>query len=136
MQENNISRTGFEGSETDLPREFDETEEVIDSVPVATATQAQGERTTDNPNEIVRDGGEHVITDDLDALLQALPPTIVSPLRELNNRVNLLEVVMDLGRKPEARYRGSEHLLTDLDITEAEINYVIERIGQFGGDNR
>jgi stage III sporulation protein SpoIIIAA len=84
----------------------------------------------------VRDGGEHVITDDLDALLQALPPSIIGPLRELNNRVNLLEVVMDLGRRAEARYRGSEHLLTTHDITPEEIGYVIERIGQFGGDNR
>jgi stage III sporulation protein SpoIIIAA len=84
----------------------------------------------------VRDGGEHVITDDLDALLQALPPSVITPLRELNNRLNLLEVVMDLGRRAEARYHGSEHLLTEHDITQAEINYVIDRIGEFGGDNR
>src|SRR5438105_15389806 len=128
MPEENISRIGFEGSETNLPHE--------DRAPRPRPVQAsaQGEYTTDNPNEIVRDGGEHVVTDDLDALLQALPPTIISPLKELNNRVNLLEVVMDLGRRAEARYRGSEHLLTEHDITEAEINYVIERIGQFGGD--
>src|SRR5438309_451310 len=130
MPEQNIPRIGFEGSEMDLPQQ--------DRAPRLTLTQtaAQGERTTDNPNEVVRDGGEHVVTDDLDALLRALPPTIISPLKELNNRVNLLEVVMDLGRRAEARYRGSEHLLTEHDVTEAEINYVIERIGEFGGDNR
>ena len=130
MPEQNISPTGFEGPETDLPHR-----ESVSILPPAQAA-AQGERTTDNPNEIVRDGGEHVITDDLDALLQALPPTIIDPLRQLNNRVNLLEVVMDLGRRAEARYRGSEHLLTEHDITTDEIAYVIERIGQFGGDNR
>src|SRR4051794_11490574 len=130
MPEQNISRIGFEGSEMDLPRE-DRTQR-----PAPAQADTQGERATDNPNEIVRDGGEHVVTDDLDALLQALPPTITSPLKELNNRVNLLEVVMDIGRRAEARYRGSENLLTQHDITEAEINYVIERIGEFGGDNR
>src|SRR5437867_4159151 len=134
MQDSNISRIGFKGPETDLPGELEE------AAPAARAAQtdapAQGERTTDNPNEIVRTGGEHVITDDLDALLQALPPSIIGPLRALNNRVNLLEVVMDLGRRAEARYRGSEHLFTDYDITPEEIGYVMERIGRFGGDNR
>src|SRR3954470_3908857 len=99
MPEQNTSRIGFEGSETDLPQE-----NRAPSLRLA-QSRAQGERTTDNPNEVVRDGGEHVVTDDLDALLQAIPPTITGPLKELNNRVNLLEVVMDLGRRAEARYR-------------------------------
>src|SRR6478672_916032 len=89
-----------------------------------------------NPNEIVRNGGEHVVTDDLDALLSALPKEIVDPIRERNNRVNLIEIVMDLGRKPEARYRGSEATLTETEITRAELDYVISHIGEFGGDNR
>ena len=44
----------------------------------------------------------------------------MASLKRLNNRVNLLEVVMDLGRKPEARYRGSEANLTDNEITRAD----------------
>src|SRR5205085_9687934 len=95
-----------------------------------------GARPTQNPNEIVRGGGEHVVTDDLDALLSTLPRHIVEPLKELNNRVNLLEVVMELGRKPEARYRGSEATLNDNEVTRAELEYVVSRIGEFGGDNR
>ncbi len=120
----------YEGSEADLPH--------IDRAPGLTPAQvdAMARQTTANPNEIVRDGGEHVITDDLEALLDALPPHLVRPLRALNNRVNLLEVVMDLGRKPEARYRGSEHMLSENDVTQAELDYVIEHIGEFGGDNR
>jgi len=91
-----------------------------------------------NPNvsETVRDNGEHVITDDLEALLAALPPHIIEPLRASANRANLLEVVMDLGRKPEARYRGGEHLLSQGEIGRAELDYVTQRIGEFGGDNR
>src|SRR5205814_1996388 len=75
-------------------------------------------------------------TDDQNTLPQALPPTIISPLKRLNNRLNLLEVVMDLGRRAEARYHGSEQLLTEHEITQAELEYVTGRIGEFGGDNR
>jgi len=89
-----------------------------------------------NPNEVVRNGGEHVVTDDLDALLAALPVPILEPIKRMNNRVNLLEVVMDLGRKPEARYLGSEATLSDNEVTRADLDYVIDRIGEFGGDNR
>ena len=75
-------------------------------------------------------------TDDLDALMEALPPEICNRLRGLANRTDLLEVVMDLGRKPEARFTtGEEHLL-DREIAEADIAHVIDHIGVFGDDNR
>ncbi|MEI6045236.1 MAG: R3H domain-containing nucleic acid-binding protein [Chloroflexota bacterium] len=57
-------------------------------------------------------------------------------LERLENRDDLLEVVMDLGRKPEARYRSHELYLSEREITEAELEYVVERIGLFGSDNR
>ena len=114
------------------------TAEYKDRAPVHAPAQAGAEAGThtDNPNEVVREGGEHVLTDDLDALLAALPPHIVKPLRAFNDRNNLLEVVMDLGRKPEARYRDGERILSEDEVTKAEIDYVISRIGEFGGDNR
>ncbi|HUP28346.1 MAG TPA: AAA family ATPase, partial [Chloroflexia bacterium] len=83
-----------------------------------------------------RDNGEHVITDDLEALLGALPPNVIDPLRALGNRSNLLEVVMDIGRRPEARYRGGEHILSNREVDRADLDYVTQRIGEFGGDNR
>ena len=46
--------------------------------------------------------------DDLDVLLAALPPEIVAAVNALPDRASLIEVVMDLGRRPEARYPGSE----------------------------
>ncbi len=61
-------------------------------------------------DEIERGNGEHVVTDDLELLLSSLPATIIEPLRAIGNRANLLEVVMDLGRKPEARHRVNCHL--------------------------
>ena len=49
---------------------------------------------------------EKTVTDDLDAILDALPLHIVGPLRERRDKHELLEVVMDLGRAPEARFPG------------------------------
>ncbi|MEO5985400.1 MAG: R3H domain-containing nucleic acid-binding protein [Candidatus Limnocylindria bacterium] len=75
-------------------------------------------------------------TDDLDALMESLPPEICDRLRGLANRTDLLEVVMDLGRKPQARFTTGEKDLLDREITEADIAHVIDHIGVFGDDNR
>ena len=76
------------------------------------------------------------ITDDLDVLLNVLPPTIQHTLHEADRADTLLEVVMDLGRLPEARYTDSELALSDTEISQADLDYVVERIGQFTSDNR
>jgi stage III sporulation protein SpoIIIAA len=76
------------------------------------------------------------MTDDLDALMAALPPEIVARLRTFANRADLLEVVMDLGRRPEARFTHAEEELLDREIVEGDIAYVIDHIGAFGDDNR
>jgi stage III sporulation protein SpoIIIAA len=75
-------------------------------------------------------------TDDLDALMAALPPEIVERLSAVANRTDLLEVVMDLGRRPEARFTTGEEDLLDREVTDADIAYVIDHIGVFGDDNR
>ena len=74
--------------------------------------------------------------DDLDALLRSLPPEIVAAVHALPDRVSLIEVVMDLGRRPEARFPDSEVTLLEREIDEADIAYVVEHIGLFGDDNR
>jgi len=76
------------------------------------------------------------VTDDLGLLLDVLPPRIREPLESLPQRDELLEVVMDLGREPEARLPGRELLLRPEPITSTDIDYVIGRIGHFGDDNR
>jgi stage III sporulation protein SpoIIIAA len=75
-------------------------------------------------------------TDDLDVLLAALPPEIVAAIHQLTDREQLIEVVMDLGRRPEARYPDSEAALLEREIGEADIAYVVDHIGTFGDDNR
>ncbi|HEX7224026.1 MAG TPA: R3H domain-containing nucleic acid-binding protein [Candidatus Limnocylindria bacterium] len=68
--------------------------------------------------------------------MEALPPEICDRLRGLANRTDLLEVVMDLGRRPQARFTTGEEDLLDREITEADIAHVIDHIGVFGDDNR
>lgn len=78
----------------------------------------------------------HVIVDDLDALLAVLPPDLCTVIRRLGRRDDLLEVILDLGRVPTARYTDQEVVLREQEITRAEIDYVVERVGQFDADNR
>jgi stage III sporulation protein SpoIIIAA len=74
--------------------------------------------------------------DDLDALLDALPPEVVTAIRALPVPADVIEVVLDLGRPPEARYPDSEVTLLEREVTEEDIATVVEKIGTFGDDNR
>jgi stage III sporulation protein SpoIIIAA len=74
--------------------------------------------------------------DDLDLLLAAIPPEIVEAVHALPEKDTLIEVVLDLGRRPEARFPNSEVILLEREIGEADIAYVVEHIGSFGDDNR
>jgi stage III sporulation protein SpoIIIAA len=76
------------------------------------------------------------ITDDLEALMTVLPTDICERLRELNRFDELLEVILDLGRVPTARYVDGEVVLSETEIARSELDYVISRIGDFDADNR
>ena len=75
-------------------------------------------------------------SNELEALLRGLPADLASRVRSLDGLDGLLEIVMDLGRLPEARFAGREETLRQHEITAEDIAYVISHIGQFGGDNR
>ncbi|WKZ41015.1 MAG: R3H domain-containing nucleic acid-binding protein [Anaerolineales bacterium] len=79
---------------------------------------------------------QHRITDDLDALLDVLPANLRHAVEKANNSDNLLEIVIDLGRLPAARFVEGEIVLSDKEITRAEIDHITERIGMFDADNR
>jgi len=76
------------------------------------------------------------ITDDLDALLTVLPSTIRHAVEKANDSENLLEIILDLGRVPTARFVEREIILREAEVTRAEIDYVDERTGDFDADNR
>ncbi len=85
---------------------------------------------------------EHTITDDLHVLCSVLPPHIQAALTEIPDTdtiyqtTNLVEIILDLGRLPEARYAQGEKILAQHEITEADIDYIVSRIGDFSEDNR
>ncbi len=80
--------------------------------------------------------GERVVVDDLTALLEGIPAHIRESLERHTQQPDLLEIVLDLGRQPEARFPGAEIILSERSVTQADIDYVIQRIGAFGDDNR
>jgi stage III sporulation protein SpoIIIAA len=76
------------------------------------------------------------ITDDLDAIMRVLPEDIRASVRQIGRRDDLLEVILDLGRVPTARYTDEEIVLRRTEVTHDEIDYVVERVGEFDADNR
>lgn len=76
------------------------------------------------------------ITDDLSALLSVLPSEFTRMLERENQSDDLLEIIMDLGRVPVARYIDHEINLSEKEITHEVIHDTVSRIGEFDGDNR
>ena len=70
------------------------------------------------------------------ALLAALPPRVRSAIEAERVEDDLLEVVLDLGRPPEARYAERNVRLDEQEVSRDDLAHVIERVGAFGDDNR
>ena len=73
---------------------------------------------------------------DLEVLIDKLPRRLREALREGGGLDRLLEVVMDLGREPEARFSDGSVPLDSAEVTAEEIRHVIDGVGDFGEDNR
>lgn len=76
------------------------------------------------------------ITDNLTQLLDVLPPKVRTCLDTQPDLDELLEIILDLGRMAEARFPARVMELCDIEISRSDIDYVVERIGEFGKDNR
>ncbi len=76
------------------------------------------------------------ITDDLNQLLDILPDELQSRLRHHPDRDQLVEVVMDLGRVPEARFPNRVEELSTHAITRPVLATCVQRVGSFSSDNR
>lgn len=80
---------------------------------------------------------ERKITDDLEQLKSVLPEYLVDALEALGrNPDDLLEVILDLGRVPTARFVDGEVVLDSHEVTAETIGYVSQRVGAFDDDNR
>jgi stage III sporulation protein SpoIIIAA len=74
--------------------------------------------------------------DDLDQLLAILPPHLCQTLRAHPQRHSLIEVVLDLGRLPEARFFSQVEYIAETPVNQVDLDHCIQRVGTFGGDNR
>lgn len=76
------------------------------------------------------------VTDNLEQLMAVLPPNIRRRIEEQEDVEDLLEIVLDLGREPEARFPLRVLALSEMAVTHEDLQYVVERVGEFGRDNR
>ena len=79
---------------------------------------------------------ERSVQGELDVLLEVLPARIAAELRERDDIDELLEVVLDLGRAPEARFLSGDLHLDQEEVSRSDLDYVTNKIGDFGDDNR
>ena len=73
---------------------------------------------------------------DLEGLVERLPRHIREPLRQHEDISELLEIVLDLGRQPEARFLDESILLDPGEVGAEDLKYVIDGVGSFSKDNR
>ncbi len=73
---------------------------------------------------------------ELSQLLDIFPLPIRQALVRLPNVEAIIEVVLDLGRPPEARFEHDFTYLGDAAVTNEDIAHVCSRVSSFGGDNR
>jgi len=77
-----------------------------------------------------------LLADNLNQLLEILPDFIRIPLQKSGKRLQLIEVVLDVGRRPEARFSNSVSYLSYRTIVWQDLDYILKRLGKFSGDNR
>ena len=73
---------------------------------------------------------------DLEKLIENLPFFLQEHLNEHIYRDQLIEIVLDLGRRPEARFVYGPEYLSQKIISWQDIDYVTKRISKFSNENR
>jgi stage III sporulation protein SpoIIIAA len=73
--------------------------------------------------------------DDLHLLVATLPASLRGPLERLPTD-DLLEIVLDVGRPPEARFLDHSDDLSDQPVRREQLDHVVAAVGEFSSDNR
>ena len=73
---------------------------------------------------------------DLRKLIESLPFFIQQYLQDHINKEQLIEIVMDLGRRPEARFLTGPEYVSQKSISWQDLEYMIKRISKFNNENR
>ena len=104
-----------------------------ESIKLPKTTPTTTTTTTTAPNN----SDDVVIQDDLTEMLRIIPEDVRARVSMHKDRSKLLEIVLDLGRAPEARFttQYSEILRTEV-VTQEELDHAEREVGEFGGDNR
>lgn len=76
------------------------------------------------------------LREELELVLDVLPERVSGALRQREDLEELLEIVLDLGREPEARFVSGDAPLSSQEVDADDLQAVIERLGEFGDDNR
>ena len=77
-----------------------------------------------------------LLADDLNQLLDILPQFISTPIKQHPKQEQLIEIVLDIGRRPEARFSKGTSYLSYRTIVWQDLDYILKRLGKFSGDNR
>ena len=76
------------------------------------------------------------VNDDLEKLIENLPFFLQTQLNQHTNKDQLIEIILDLGRRPEARFVKGPQYLSQKIISWQDIDYTTKRIGKFSNENR
>jgi stage III sporulation protein SpoIIIAA len=74
--------------------------------------------------------------DDLEKLIENLPFFLQEHLNHHSSKDQLIEIVLDLGRRPEARFATGPEYLSQKIISWQDIDYMTKRISKFSNENR
>ena len=74
--------------------------------------------------------------DDLEKLIENLPFFIQEQLNQHTSKDELIEIILDLGRRPEARFINGPEYLSQKIISWQDIDYTTKRISKFSNENR
>ena len=76
------------------------------------------------------------VNNDLEKLIENLPFFLQEHLNQHANKDKLIEIVLDLGRRPEARFVSGTEYLSQKIISWQDIDYMTKRISKFSNENR
>ena len=77
-----------------------------------------------------------MVDEELLKLLEVIPPRVKQTLLENKNIDSLIEVILDLGKSPEARFSQNVLYVPGDLVTQDDIDFVVSKVGSFSGDNR
>ena len=74
--------------------------------------------------------------EDLKKLIKSLPFFLHDYLNQCSYKEQLIEIILDLGRRPEARFSTGPEYLSQKMVSWQDIDYITKRVGKFSNENR